>query len=94
MNLKELRLKNNLTQEKLANELSISRSAYTRYENGERNLSISLIKKISDFYNISIDALLDNDTDGFYSKIYGLSNEERQSVSRYIEYIRKRQQHQ
>ena len=57
--LKELRKSENLTQEQLAKNLNISRVNYTRYETDAVRPDFETIIKIADFYNVSIDYLLD-----------------------------------
>ncbi len=57
--LKELRTSNNLTQEKLAEILNISRVNYTRYENNKVRPDYETLIKIVDFYDISLDDLFD-----------------------------------
>ena len=47
--LKELRKSKKMTQEEIANELGISRPMYTNIENGRRNPSLKVMKKIVDF---------------------------------------------
>ncbi|UCS13023.1 helix-turn-helix domain-containing protein [Clostridium botulinum] len=56
--LKGLREDNDLTQEELAKILSITRSALANYENGIREPDISLLIKISNYFDISLDYLL------------------------------------
>ncbi|HHU53666.1 MAG TPA: helix-turn-helix transcriptional regulator [Clostridiaceae bacterium] len=62
-NLKQLRKQNNLTQLMLSKELGISRSLISHYENGERTPSLAVVKKISSYFKISLDALIGNDFD-------------------------------
>ncbi|MCR4726390.1 MAG: helix-turn-helix domain-containing protein [Clostridia bacterium] len=57
--LKELRLQNDLTQEKLAALLCISRVNYTRYETGKVRPDYETLLKIADFYDISLDDFFD-----------------------------------
>ncbi len=57
-NLRKLRLQKNLSQEDLANYLNISRQAYCRYENDQRELSLETLCKLADFYEESTDAIL------------------------------------
>ncbi len=59
-NLRELRLKNKLSQEKLCAELQrrgidIGRSTYEKYENGELNIRISVLVELRKIYNCSYD---------------------------------------
>ena len=55
--LKGLREEKNLNQEQLAKILNISQRTYSYYENG-RDIPILLLIKLADFYNVSIDYLL------------------------------------
>jgi len=55
--LKGLREEKNLNQEEVAKLLNISQRTYSYYENG-RDIPILLLIKLADFYNVSIDYLL------------------------------------
>ena len=57
-NLKKLRKQKKLTQDQLAKVLNISRQAYCRYENGQRELSLDTLCQLADFYDESTDAIL------------------------------------
>lgn len=54
------RAKRGLTQEQLAEEMNISRSKVSSWETGRRDISITDLIYIADFFNLSIDNLLDN----------------------------------
>lgn len=56
--IKELRTKNNMTQQQVANLVHMHRSNYSRVEKGERDLSIESIKKVADYFDLSIDELV------------------------------------
>ncbi len=56
--LKELRKENNLTQEKLADILSLTKSSICKYEKGDRITPTSFIYEICKRYDISADYLL------------------------------------
>lgn len=58
--LKELRTDRNLTQQHVADFLKISRAAYANYEAGKREPSLEIIKKLTNFFGISSDVLLEN----------------------------------
>ncbi|HCJ93220.1 MAG TPA: XRE family transcriptional regulator [Ruminococcaceae bacterium] len=51
-----------LKQQDLADYLNCSQVCYSRYENGQRDIPLETISKIADFYNVSVDYLL-NRTD-------------------------------
>ena len=53
--IKNLREDHDLTQEYIAKYLKINRVVYNRYENGLREIPISLLIKLAYFYNVSID---------------------------------------
>lgn len=56
--LKEMRRKRKLNQQKVAMDLNISREALSYYENGKREPSLSLLLKMSDYFNVSINYLI------------------------------------
>ena len=57
-NLKELRKYKNLTQSDVAKVLNITRQAYCRYENDQRELSLEILCKLADFYEETTDSIL------------------------------------
>ncbi len=56
--LQELRKRNGLTQEELAEILFVSRTAISKWESGRGYPNIDSLKAISKFFNLSIDELL------------------------------------
>lgn len=56
--LLELRKKNNLTQDELAEKLFITRQAVSRWESGETTPNIETLKLLSTLFNVSINTLL------------------------------------
>lgn len=46
------------SQQKVAMDLSISREAISYYENGKRNPDIETLCKLSKYFNVSIDYLI------------------------------------
>jgi len=56
--IKELRVDNDITQQALANHLNLTRSTYSNYENGIRDIPVEVLACIADFYHTSIDYLL------------------------------------
>ena len=60
--LKVIRLQNNLRQHQVADVLGISRSSYCKYEIGRRDVDVETVLKLSRFYNIPVDVLLENET--------------------------------
>ncbi|MBR4998964.1 MAG: helix-turn-helix transcriptional regulator [Clostridia bacterium] len=58
MQLKEIRKKKNLNQQKVALDLNISREALSHYENGKREPSLNMLVAMSKYFNVSIDYLI------------------------------------
>ncbi|WP_196596036.1 LexA family protein [Pectinatus frisingensis] len=69
--LKNLREKRELTQAALAKDLKISPSTIAMYERGDRNPDPDMLKKIANYFNVSIDYLLGNSIYGNTTSIYG-----------------------
>ena len=59
---KELRKKRSLTQEELAQELNLTQTAISKWEKEVAFPDVMTLKKIADFYGVSIDYLLGNET--------------------------------
>ena len=57
--IKELRKKNNLTQAELAESLGVTYQAVSKWENGKNIPDISILKELSNKYNIDINDLLE-----------------------------------
>ena len=56
--LKELRIRNSLTQKQIATRLCVSESTVCLYESGKRRPNIEILKKYADIYNCTIDELI------------------------------------
>lgn len=56
--LYDLRTDNDYRQEDIADFLKITKQAYGMYENGKRNLPIEYLIRLSEFYNVSTDYIL------------------------------------
>lgn len=56
--LKIIRKQKKYSQLKVAMDLNISREALSYYENGKRNPDIQLLRTLSDYFNVSIDFLI------------------------------------
>lgn len=55
--LVELRDSRNLSQKEVAKEFGVVVRAYQRYEYGEREPQLSVLIRMADFYNVSLDYL-------------------------------------
>ena len=60
LKIKQLRTKNNYTQNDLANMLGVSYQAISRWENNITIPDISVLPLLSNIFNVTIDYLLDN----------------------------------
>lgn len=97
--LKQLRMKNDMTQAQLAERLGISGSSVSMYERGEREPDFETQELIADFFNVDMNYLMGYNTempplqisrdiseDGIRiaEKASLLSEEDRQKVLEYI----------
>ncbi|MDR7212503.1 LexA family transcriptional regulator [Flavobacterium piscis] len=60
-NIRALRVKNKISQEKLAESLQITRGRYVKYEDGTSEAPYDILKRIAYYFHISIDLLLSVD---------------------------------
>lgn len=59
MRLKELRKKRHISQVRLSIDLNMSQNSISRYETGEREADYNTLIAIADYFNVSIDYLLE-----------------------------------
>ena len=59
MRLRELRRARNISQLKLSMDLQLNQNAISRYETGLREADYAPLIKIADYFNVSIDYLLE-----------------------------------
>ena len=59
--LKNIRKAKKLNQLKVAMDLNISREALSHYENVKREPSLDMLNKLSKYYNVSIDYLINGE---------------------------------
>ena len=88
--LKQLRKKKKLSQEKLSEFLGYYPNYIGKLETGVHAPSADVLLKLSEYFNVSIDYLLGNEhtaTDKLQSTILGLSNEQQQAVTAFIQYL-------
>lgn len=60
-NLKRLREAEGLTQEELGSKLNLLRSSISMYENNIRIPSVEIVKRIADYFGVSMDYIVSND---------------------------------
>lgn len=56
-NLKRLRTQRGISQDKLAQELEISKSAISMYENGRRVPPLEMLEALADYFNVTLSSL-------------------------------------
>lgn len=57
--IRDLREDHDLKQEDLARLLNCTQACYSNYENGKRDIPTETLRILADFYDVSIDYLLD-----------------------------------
>ena len=58
LRIKDIREDNDLTQKQIASLLTCDQSLYSKYERGEREIPLSLMIRLADFYKTSVDYLV------------------------------------
>lgn len=58
LRIRDMREDNDLTQKQISSIINCDQSLYSKYERGEREIPLSLIIKIADYYNTSVDYLI------------------------------------
>ena len=58
-NLRGIREDRDIRQKEVADYLNVSQNTYSQYETGVISLTAEILIKLSDFYKVSIDYLLD-----------------------------------
>ena len=59
--LKLIRKQRKVNQLRVATDLNISREALSHYENGKRSPDIDMLRKLSEYFNVSIDFLINGE---------------------------------
>lgn len=59
MRLKEIRLERGVSQVKLAIDLNLNQNSISRYENGVREADYQTLIAIADYFQVSLDYLLE-----------------------------------
>ena len=60
--IRDLREDRDMNQTQVAKMLGMSQTGYSKYETGENDIPTNILIKLADFYNVSVDYLL-NRTD-------------------------------
>lgn len=57
--IQDLRIDNDITIKQISLELDLNRDVYARYEKGIRDIPVDILIKLADFYDCSVDYLLE-----------------------------------
>ena len=58
-NLRGIREDRDIRQKEIAKYLNVSQNTYSQYETGVISLTAEILIKLADYYNVSVDYLLD-----------------------------------
>ncbi len=83
--LKELRLAKGISQKEIAEYLGITVAAYSLYERGNREPNISILRKIAEYYSISMDELLEANNEP-----HDIKNTDEKDIAKDMENIRQK----
>lgn len=91
--LKELRKRNGITQLELSEKLGIGQSTIGMYETGIRKPSYEVIKRIADYFNVTVDYLISDDDnlyqieDTFINTVKKLSPKQLEEAKNFINFL-------
>ena len=68
MRLKDLRTSKNISQLKLAMDLGMNQNSISRYENEQRQADYKTLIKFADYFNVSVDYLLERTNNPLMNK--------------------------
>lgn len=98
---KELRISKNLSQDKIAEELDVSSSLVSKWENNQSTPAPEMLEYIADYFNVSVDYLIgrskyrnlehdNSEIDNIlFSKAKDLSDEDKKAVLGIINALKK-----
>ena len=58
LRIRDMREDRDLTQQAIADMVQCDQSLYSKYERGEREIPLSIIAKLADYYKTSVDYLI------------------------------------
>lgn len=102
--IKELRKAKGITQQKMANDLGLSRSAISMYEIEASEPDFDTIRRIADYFDVSLDYLMGRDTNlseplsippalegiplAFHEGLKDLKQEDLEAVAKFIDFLK------
>ncbi|WP_157800320.1 helix-turn-helix domain-containing protein [Sporolactobacillus pectinivorans] len=97
--LKRLRESKNLSQQELADRLQLNRSTYARYELNQTQPDLETLRKIADFYDVSVDYIIERTNNKnpekkpegrFFYDLDHASQEDLDELENYFQYMQER----
>lgn len=76
MKLHDLRIAAGKDQKEIAEMLGVAVSTYSQYETGKTIPSLSVLRKLADYYNVSLDYLVDRTSEDYLN----LTDEEKELI--------------
>ncbi len=67
-NLRGIREDRDIKQKEIAKYLNVSQNTYSQYETGVISLTAEVLIKLADYYNVSVDYLLDRTNNPYMQK--------------------------
>ena len=67
-NLRNIREDRDIKQKDVAKVLNVSQNTYSQYETGVISLTAEVLIKLADYYQVSVDFLLDRTNNPFFKK--------------------------
>ncbi|MBQ2780286.1 MAG: helix-turn-helix transcriptional regulator [Clostridia bacterium] len=67
-NLRGIREDRDIKQKDIAKILNVSQNTYSQYETGVISLTAEVLIKLADYYQVSVDFLLDRTNNPFFKK--------------------------
>lgn len=89
LRIRELRVDCGLQQKQIAQDLHLSKQAYSNYELGQREPSIDMLLKLADYFGVTVDYLIGRDdkaqSEPLNKKSPALSEEDEAMLNTYLE---------
>lgn len=96
LRIRELRVDCGLQQKQIAQDLHLSKQAYSNYELGQREPSIDMLLKLADYFGVTVDYLIGRDdkaqAEPLKTKKSPALSEEDEAMLKYLSRIIGRQQ--
>ena len=85
--IKDLRVKNNMTQQQLADKLGVSLSSVRGYENKMEIVPSDVLLKLSEIFNVSLDFLVGKQEEAFLNDFHRLTPKSQKIMNDLLQYF-------